>query len=351
MNVKHLAAAALLAASILALNGCARTPVAEANVEAKRYFDAWMHINYPNATPTGIGIYIIENTDGSGPAYSSEAKYAMLHYTTSDLEGNITNSNFESIVQRMGGYDRTHYYGPGVFEMASEPAGLEAALSGMRLGGRRKVIIPTWLMSITRYDSASEYLKHETGTENTIYDIELCDFATDIDKWEVDSIVGYVARYMDGIDSTWVGGDTTAQKYGFYYQLLKESPDTVTINKDSTFYINYTGRLLNGQVFDTTIADTAKVYGIYDASRSYGPVSCTKGEKYSDVQINVEASTTTSASSVISGFGGAIFLMQPYEKARTVFYSPLGYKTTGQGIIPGYSPLRFDIELVDAPAQ
>lgn len=350
MNFKHIASTALVATGLLLLGGCAKNPDTEANAAAKRYFDAWMKVNYPNAAATGIGIYIVEETAGTGNAYNSE-DYVMLQYSIRDLDGIISDSNTEALAKQLGSYDKTHYYGPAVFQVSAEYAGLEASLSGMRIGGRRKVVVPGWLMSIARYTSAAEYLQHETGLENAIYDIQLCDFASDINKWEVDSIVGYVAKYMEGIDSTYVGGDTTAHKYGFYYQLLRESPDTVTIRPDSTFYINYTGRLLNGQVFDTTIADTAKVHGIYDASRTYAPVSCTKGEKYTEVKINVEASTTSSASTVINGFGGAIFLMQPYEKARTVFYSPLGYKTTQQGIIPPYSPLRFDIELVDNPNQ
>ena len=351
MNFKQLASTALVATGLLVLGGCAKNPTTEANAAAKRFFDAWMQVHYPDATPSGIGIYILEESTGTGAPYSSDADYVMLQYCIRNFEGTISGSNTEALAKQLGSYDKTNYYGPSVFQLSTSYAGLEAAMSGMRIGGKRKVVIPGWLMSLSRYASGAEYLKHETGADNAIYDIELCDFTTDINQWEVDSIVGYVARYMEGIDSTYVGGDTTAQKYGFYYQLLRESPDTVTIKSDSTFYIHYTGRLLNGQVFDTTIADTAKVHGIYDASRSYGPVSCTKGETYSDVQINVEASTTSSSSKVISGFGGAIFLMQPYEKARTVFYSPLGYATQKSGIIPPYSPLRFDLELVDAPSN
>ena len=347
MRSQHIVPAALLALTLLVMGGCAKNPVTEANAAAKRYFDAWLQLNHPDATPTGIGIYIIEQTEGSGTAYSSDATHAMVRYTIRNLEGKISETNFEAVAQQLGTFNSTYYYGPKVLETASQFAGVEAALSGMRIGGRRKVIIPSWLMSRTRYDSAAEYLQHETGNANAIYDIELCDFTSDIYQWEVDSIVGYVARHMDGIDSTYVGGDTTAQKYGFYYQLLRESPDTVTIPSDSTFYINYTGRLLNGQVFDTTIADTAKVHGIYSASRSYVPISCTKGDKYTEVKINVDG---TSASTVVGGFGGAIFLMQPYEKARTVFYSPLGYAATGGSNtlqLPPYSPLCFEIELVD----
>lgn len=349
MKFKHFAIGTLAVLAALAVTGCAKNPSTEANAAAKRYFDAWMKINYPSATASGLGIYIIEDTPGNGAAYPAETPYAMLKYTARDLDGIISDSNVEAIVQQLGAYNKTYYYGPKVFRITSNYAGLENALSGMRIGGKRKVIIPSWLMTYYRYDTPADYLSVESGNSNTIYDIELCDFTDDINKWQVDSIERYLARTLGHVDSSYVGGDTTAAKYGFYFKLLRESPDTVTIRSDSTFYINYIGRLLNGQVFDTTIEDTAKVYGIYSASRTYGPVTVKKGEKYSEVKMG-DTDATTEGSSVIDGFGGAIFLMQPYEKATTVFYSPLGYKESGQGnMLPPYSPLRFDIELVDAP--
>ena len=42
----------------------------------------------------------------------------------------------------------------------------------------------------------------------------------------------------------------TTQVDGFYYKQLQAPSDTTSFPKDTTIYINYTGRLLNGLVFD-----------------------------------------------------------------------------------------------------
>ena len=47
--------------------------------------------------------------------------------------------------------------------------------------------------------------------------------------------------------------------------------------------------------------------------------------------------------SFVGGFNKALYGMKPGEQAITVFYSNLGYGTSGSGSIPGYVPLRFDI--------
>ena len=42
--------------------------------------------------------------------------------------------------------------------------------------------------------------------------------------------------------------------------------------------------------------------------------------------------------------------MHPHEKGTAVFYSGVGYGSSGSGsTIPAYAPLRFDIEIVDKP--
>ena len=59
---------------------------------------------------------------------------------------------------------------------------------------------------------------------------------------------------------------------------------------------------------------------------------------------------TLDSSNVIEGFAYALSLMHPHEKGMTLFYSGVGYKESGSGdAIPGFSPLRFDIEIVDKP--
>ena len=59
---------------------------------------------------------------------------------------------------------------------------------------------------------------------------------------------------------------------------------------------------------------------------------------------------TMGGSSLIEGFSYALDQMHPHESGTAIFYSTGGYAAKGSGdIIPPYSPLRFDIEIVDKP--
>ena len=55
-----------LALAAMAVCGCAKSPTVGLNDATKRYFDAWMQVNHPNATPTALGSYIIESKEGTG---------------------------------------------------------------------------------------------------------------------------------------------------------------------------------------------------------------------------------------------------------------------------------------------
>ena len=145
---------------------------------------------------------------------------------------------------------------------------------------------------------------------------------------------------MKRFSEKWLGGIDTVST-GFYYKQLREPDDSIASN-DTTLYVNYIGRLLNGQVFDTNIADTAKMYNIYSSAKTYAP---------SEINWNEDpASVTLEGSSVISGWAKALSMMNDHEKGVAMFYSSLGYSYSGSGnSIPPYAPLIFEIELVDNP--
>lgn len=320
--------------------GCAKTVQPGANEANKRYFDAWMKVNHPNVKPTGLGIYIIEDKEGTGAKVEDEG-FAIIDYTIADLDGTITSYTGKETAKMLGEYDTTTYYGPQVMTTMKNTiyAGLAEALVGMRAGGHRKVIIPSWLMTYYSYDSEKEYLEHSSSNSNTIYDIYVKDYTDSINKYEIAQIEKYIADNPAIFNDKMVN-DTT----GFYYQSLTADPSTEKFPSDTSIYINYTGRLLNGLVFDTTIERVAKDNGLYSATRSYEPVKIKWGEKVSDIKMG------TNASSVVDGFARTLWHMHPMEKGLGVFYSPLGYSYSGSGAsIPGYAPLIFEIEIVAEP--
>ena len=131
-----------------------------------------------------------------------------------------------------------------------------------------------------------------------------------------------------------------------YHKTLVEPIDTTSFKKDTTVYINYTGKLLNGQVFDTTIERVAKDNGLYSPSKTYTPVRINWGEEYTDITMGSDKTT------VIGGFALTLWQMRAREKGVGVFYSNYGYNYSGSGSgIPGYAPLIFEIELVAKPEE
>lgn len=321
-----------------AVIGCAKAVKTGPNEAEQRYFNAWMSINHPGVQPTGLGIYVLEEEEGTGVSIK-EGGFVYADYVTTDLEGNITSYTDKQTAKQMGTYDTTAFYGPKVITTTEGtiPAGLAEAVIGMKEGGRKKIIIPSWLMSYSKYDTEEEYLANSSGNASTIYDITVKTYTDSIQLYEISQIEKYIKENPQIFNDRMVN-DTT----GFYYQPLSKEISTETFDEDTTIYINYTGRLLNGLVFDTTIEKVAKDNGLYSPTRTYGPTEVEWGEKYDDLKLG--------SSSVIPGFALTLWHMHPMEKGIGVFYSPLGYSYSGSGAsIPGYSPLIFEIEIVAKP--
>ncbi|MBO4670705.1 MAG: FKBP-type peptidyl-prolyl cis-trans isomerase [Bacteroidales bacterium] len=343
----------ILAAACI-LTGCAKTVTVTSNQAAKRYLDAWVHVQkqkHPDYLwkQTPLGSWILEETVGNGPTLTEfdDSLYLRVNYTYYSLDGDISSTTSAKLSQQLGTYVENNYYGPQIWYANSIYAGLEELVKGMKAGGRRKAVIPGWLQTSTRCETAEEYLAladDKVGTSQ-IFDIELVEHFLGVSDWEIDSISRYLVRHFPsvyGSDPVKARADSSGA-HGFYY-IRRDAPSEEKELKDTTVYINYTGRLLNGTVFDTCVRDTAMFYGIYSKDRTYGPVAISYGSEWSDCKMGAEST------SVIKGFARTLWAMKPFEKGTGVFFSPLGYSYSGSGgTIPAYSPLRFDIELVANP--
>lgn len=337
MRMKHILRNAILLALGTALTlSCTKAVEEGANVAIKRQFDAWRAIYYPNAVEKD-GIYIIEDKAGNGPAWRDDLSVTMLQYTMRNLNGTVQYNSDKEWAKQLGTYDDTYYYGP-QFTLTGEQisyAGLDAILDGMREGGVRTAIVPSWLMTYDRYDTLDEYLKHETNTSATIYTITLLGQTASLKEYEYTQMLDYCSRTL-GVT------DTLSTAAVFFKSFTEFSEEPKEMPSDTILYINYTGRrIYDNQVFDTTIADTAKFYGIYDPTRSYAPVSVTLAEKASDVKMG--------SSTLVSGFGYGLKNMHADESAAFVFGYDLGYGSSGgtdKNMVPPYAALRFDVELV-----
>lgn len=328
--------------AILAAAGCAKESSGSTGISDKEYFDAWMHVHYPDLEPTPLGAYVISESEGNGVLVGDyrQGPFVFANYVVSELDGEITSTTREDIAKQLGTYKEYNYYGPRVWNRTTNSlyAGVDEAISTMRVGGTKKTIIPGWLFTSNRYDNPEDYVNNVSGT-NSIYDIEVTGVIDDIRKWELDSIGSYLSHNFPEVSLA------DSLKYGFYYIKTEEPSDTSAFPNDTTIYINYIAKRLDGQAFDTNIRDTARFYGLESSSSTYEPVSIKwfgEGEDYTAITMG------SNSSSVIDGFAYALSKMRAHESGTCIFYSTLGYGSSGSGdAIPGYSPLRFDIQIVD----
>ena len=325
------AVAAVLAAS------CSKNAGEGANVAIKRQFEAWRAIHYPDAVEKN-GIYIIEDTPGTGALWNKDLAVTFMTYTIRSLEGTVNSNTDEQWARKLGTWDQTYYYGPQVVPTGEgySYAGMDIMLEGMRQGGTRTAIIPSWMMTRDRHDSMDEYLATETEVSSMIYTITFLDQAEDLAKYEYEQMKEYSSRL-------WGVTDTLSTAAVFFKSFTEFDTEPAEIPSDSTVYINYIGRrIIDNQVFDTTIADTAKFYHIYNPSKTYAPVEISWAEKADEILMG--------GNSVVGGFSNGLFAMHAGEKASFVFGYNLGYGSSGSGnLIPAYAALRFDVEMVPAP--
>ena len=343
MNIKNFAAIATIAAALFA-TGCAKTAESGKYDDDQAQLAAWLEKYHSDAQKAGRGIYILSDDSSEvteGDAIEKDG-YAYIEYSVTDLDGNLTQYTDAENAKLMGTYVSTNYYGPKVIctVAKSSYAGLIDALDGMQPGQKRTVLIPNWLLSYKEHSDEAGYLKESTSLSHSIFTIKAVKFVKDVTEYQNEMVGNYVSKCITdrGLDKEAV--DTIAE--GLYLITLREAVDTNAFPTDSTYYINYTGMLLDGTVFDTTDEKLAKISGLYNSSRTYGATSVKNAESASGI--------TLGGSSVISGFYNSLYKMRSMQKALAVFNSDYGYQYSGSGnSIPGYAPLVFEIDMAEKP--
>lgn len=96
--------------------------------------------------------------------------------------------------------------------------------------------------------------------------------------------------------------------------------------------VNYEGRLLNGQYFDTSVEEVAKAQGLYDERRTYQPFEFNLGQ-----------------GEVIPGWDEGVANMREGGKATLIIPSKLGYGANPRpgGVIQPFNTLVFEVELIE----
>lgn len=105
---------------------------------------------------------------------------------------------------------------------------------------------------------------------------------------------------------------------GLYYKITKTAPENPQAKAYDTVYVHYTGKFLDGKVFDSSL-------------NRKEPLQFVLG-----------------MGNVIKGWDEGIALLRKGEKAQLLIPSKLAYGTMGAGeTIPPFSTLLFEVELID----
>jgi len=160
---------------------------------------------------------------------------------------------------------------------------------------------------------------------------------------KVQSLNEAIAERNAAIEKLKAGEATEADKYiaankltvkttpsGLKYEFTKVAPQGRRPLAGDTLLVNYTGRTLNGHVFDSSVESVARQAGLQQPGRTYEPFKFVVGQ-----------------GQVIPGWDEGLQLMTEGSKATFIIPSKLAYGEQGGGNdIPPYSTLVFDIELV-----
>jgi FKBP-type peptidyl-prolyl cis-trans isomerase FkpA len=123
--------------------------------------------------------------------------------------------------------------------------------------------------------------------------------------------------------------NVTKTPTGLYYIITKPGTGAVP-NAGDTVSINYVGKLLTGKVFETNVKEEAVKAKTFSPMVPYQPIRVPVGQ-----------------GKFIAGWDQGLLLLNKGAKATFIIPSDLAYKDQGNGPIGPYTPLIFEVELVN----
>ena len=335
--------AILIVASVL--GACAEK--VEDDIEGKRKlaFETWMELYGDGATRLPTGVYVKKLSSSSESSVIKppvDGNWVSLDYTGRALySGNIFVTRDSATARLLGSFEYYTHYVPEFVKFSKTDTvgviqGVYDALATMNEGDVVRAYIPPSLAYGTNGSSFSGGYQGQTsavgGDVAIIMDLELKKIVADPVAYETEQVQQFAYNHWGK------RVDDTIAKNVYRQTLELGKKDTLTVSDDTTVCVYYVGRFLDGFIFDTNIADTARKYNIYDSSI---------GTKYDSLKISTNGTDT----SYIAGFYKAIVGMKFGETAETVFTSLYGYGSAAQTPDDGtwinpYTPLRYTIEVL-----
>ena len=269
----------------------------------------YLATNNITTKPLASGLYFMETKAGTGKSIA-KGDMVKLNYTVSLIDG----KQLFSTVQNGGPM-------PVEFGKPFENKGLEEAVGMMKKGGKAKLIVPSSIafgeqgrgQMVAPYSTLLYDVEVVDITSKAAYEKEKADKQKKMDAESAKAKTAETGMLQKYLKDNNITAKPTAS--GLYYIEVKKGTGAKA-EKGKKVTVNYTGKLLNGNVFDSSV-----------------------GKKPLDFVIG--------QGQVIPGWDEGISMMQVGGKAKLIVPSTLGYGPQAMGEkIPAYSTLVFDVELL-----
>lgn len=333
----------ILAVGIIAavcLSSCAKEPTVDWDTLREDAFEAWMSRNGDGAEKQESGVYIKKlHSESNVVKPPKDGDWVLIDYTGRlMITGDVFTTRDSAVAQRQGTFQYYTHYAPELVQYKQGEAmidGLYYALATMTEGDSVAAYIPPALSYGTYGGSFGNGYQGEVSSvsANTpvIMNLRLDKIVPDPLSYE-NTLVREYAYEKWGLGVN----DTVAKN--MYRRVITPGRDTARVGKDSIVCLYYVGQFLDGFVFDTNMADTARKHHIYDPDNS---------NKYDSISLTVGSRDTA----YIKGFYTAVEGLRYGDVAQVVFPSTYGYGSTGISesdatVIGPYSPLVFTIEVL-----
>ncbi len=352
MNIKVLCGLA----AVIFLAGCAKKEDEDYVLREQQALDAWMRVNQPQAERQDNGMYVewLRRTTVAIAPMTPGEDWMSLDYIVHDLSGNVIGMRSEEVAHHEGTFTRITHYGPHFAKfdplLAHFTAGEYNILAEMKPNDSVRIYLPPPLAYSTaritfgngyegwRY-SAFNPMNSSSGLtisgRPVVIDLALREIVKDPKVKELDEVEAYAAE--KGLELV---SDTIP---GLYYEYIDEDLDSAIIPVDSTVYVSYATRFLDGKLIATN-----------NKTAAY-----TEWGLFGDLFPNIET-FTASVSSLIKG-SAALSTAVKHELVRYnsglrfVFISDLGYGASGLAASSGttstppnpviypYTPFIFEV--------
>ena len=281
----------MLAGVLLLPGGCLKDNTEDLKKKEEEAIKDFIEKNDITVQPTESGLYYIETKEGDG-RQPVEGDSVLVNYIGLYLSGFVFDTNIDSVAKANMIWNQYGYYNPFGFLVgtASIIDGWNEGIMFMKEGGEATLLLPS---SIAFHNY-----------EAVLYEITL------LKVYSPDEEIELLEQYLLDNNIT-----TEPKESGLYY-IETEAGTGLQPQQGDSVFVHYTGKLIDGTVFDTSVGDS--------------PFSFTLGTGH-----------------VIPGWDEGIAYMNEGGKATLIIPSKLGYGSTGSGSIPPYSILIFDVELVD----